>query len=377
MKINTLSLSDFRNYHEEAVEFGSGVNIIHGDNAQGKTNILEAVHMFSMGKSNRTPRDSELIRHGCSNAEISMGYTAFDRDCELKIRLDRGKRKSILYNDIPLKKISELLGKFNAVYFGPELLGLVKNGPGGRRKNLDMLISQLRPNYFSAISELRKIVDSKNALLKMQNPNQTMLEIMNKKLTDISAEVIAYRCEFSKRLEETAKEIQYDISGGQEELSYRYMSSIGRINAEELPSKQEIRERFEARLNQNGKRELEYRETLISPHREDVCFDINGKDARAFASQGQQKTVVLVEKLAEARLIKDETGETPLLLLDDIMSELDRKRQAFVLGNIIGMQIIITCTDIDEMTEAITGDSNIVYVDNGKVTQQSSRSDGV
>ena len=274
MKINTLSLSDFRNYKEEAVEFGGGVNIIYGDNAQGKTNILEAVHMFSMGKSNRTPRDSELIRHGCDKAEISMEYTAFDRDCELKIRLDKGKRKSILYNEIPLKKISELLGKFNAVYFGPELLGLVKNGPGGRRKNLDMVISQLRPNYFSAVSELRKIVDSKNALLKMQNPNKTMLEIMNKKLTDIATEVIAYRCEFTKRLEDTAKEIQYDISGGREELTYRYMSSIGRINTDEVPSKQEIRERFEARLIRNEKREQEYCETLVSPHREDVCFEI-------------------------------------------------------------------------------------------------------
>ncbi len=367
MKINTLSLSDFRNYHEESVEFGSGVNIICGDNAQGKTNILEAVHMFSMGKSNRTPRDSELIRHGCSGAEIFMEYTAFDRDCGLKIRLDRGKRKSILYNEIPLKKISELLGKFNAVYFGPELLGLVRNGPGGRRRNLDMVISQLRPNYFSAVSELRKIVDSKNALLKMQSPNKTMLEIMNKKLTDISSEIIVYRCEFAKRLMAEAREIQYDISGGREELSYRYMSSVGRISMEEIPTKQEIREMFMARLSKNEKRELEYHETLISPHREDVCFDINGKDARAFASQGQQKTVVLVEKLAEARLIKNETGETPLLLLDDIMSELDRKRQAFVLGNISGMQIIITCTDIDDMTEAITDDSNIVHIDNGSI----------
>lgn len=369
MKINKLGLSDFRNYHDETVEFGSGVNIICGDNAQGKTNILEAVHMFSMGKSNRTPRDFELIRHGSQRAEIEMEYSAFERECELKICLDKGKRKSILYNDIPLKRISELLGKFNAVYFGPELLDLVKNGPGGRRRNIDMLISQLRPNYFSAVSELRKITDSKNALLKMQSPNKTMLEIMNKKLTDVSSEIISYRCEFVKRLEEIAREIQLDISGGSEELSYRYMSSIGRISSEEVPAKSEIRERFAARIEQNAKRETEYRETLISPHREDICFDINGKDARAFASQGQQKTVVLVEKLAESRLINSETGETPLLLLDDIMSELDIKRRAFVLGSISGMQIIITCTDMDEMSEAVCSESRIIHVENGSVTE--------
>lgn len=370
MKITKLRLNDFRNYHDETVDFSDGVNIICGDNAQGKTNILEAVHMFSLGKSNRTTKDFELIRHGASSAEIGMEYSAYDRDCEIKIHIDKGKRKSVVYNDISLKRISELLGKFNAVYFGPELLGLVKGGPGGRRKNLDMLISQLRPNYFSAVSELRKIVDSKNALLKMQSPNKTMLDIMNKKLTDISCEIISYRCEFLKRLETIAKDIQFEISGGREELSYRYMSSIGRIDLLSVPSKEEIRERFENRLEQSREREREFKETFISPHREDVGFDINGRDAKAYASQGQQKTVVLVEKLAEAKLIESEIGETPLLLLDDIMSELDMKRRAYVLSSIDNMQIIITCTDIDDMTDAKRDAAKVIYVENGAVVNK-------
>lgn len=364
MEINRLTLSDFRNYEKETVCFSDGVNVIVGDNAQGKTNILEAVHMFSVGKSNRTPRDSELIRCGCPRAEIAMDYRAFNRDCTIEIKIERSKRKAISYNEIPLKKISELLGKFNAVYFGPELLGLVKNGPGGRRRNLDMVISQLRPNYFSAVSDLRKIVDSKNALLKNLNPNRTMLEIMNKKLADISSEVIAYRCDFIKRLEIIAKEIQSDISGGSEELSYRYMSSIGHISADEIPEKPEIRERFIKKVEQNEKRETEQRETLISPHREDIAFEINGMNARAYASQGQQKTIALVEKLAETKLIGSETGENPLLLLDDIMSELDRKRREFILGNISGMQIIITCTDLGDVTAA---GGNIIRVSDGRI----------
>lgn len=368
MEINKLTLSDFRNYHDETVSFSDGVNIICGDNAQGKTNILEAVHMFSVGKSNRTPRDSELIRHGCRRAEIGMEYTAAGRGCTLDIQIERGKRKAISYNDIALRKISELLGRFNAVYFGPELLGLVKNGPGGRRRNLDMVISQLRPNYFSAVSELKKIVDSKNALLKAQNPNNTMLEIINKKLIDISAEVIAYRCEFVGRLEETARVIQSDISGGSEELSYRYMSAIGRIDSGSVPNKDDIRSRLRDRIEKSAKRETEYRETLISPHREDIAFDINGRDARAFASQGQQKTVALVEKLAETRLIGKETGENPLLLLDDIMSEFDKKRREFILGSISGMQIIITCTDLDGMAAAAEG-GNIIRVEDGRILE--------
>lgn len=367
MKVNSLKLKDFRNYDDETIAFSDGVNIIHGDNAQGKTNILEAVHMFSMGKSNRTPRDIELIRHGCQGSEIFMDYTAYDRDCTLQIELSKLRRKSIFYNDIPMKKVSELLGKFNVVYFGPELLGLVKNGPSGRRKNLDMLISQLRPNYFSAISSIKRIIESKNALLKMQNPNKAMVDILDDKLVMVSTEIISYRCEFIKRLQEIAKDIQLSISGGTENLSYRYMSSIGKIDMREIPDKESMSASFREKLMANKSREYENREVIVSPHREDICFDINNKDARAFASQGQQKTIVLVQKLAEVELIKSEINETPILLLDDIMSELDRKRQAFVLANIKDMQIIITCTDLDELIHNLDHEPRKIFVENGRV----------
>lgn len=368
MKANKLSLTNFRNYEEQEIEFGSGINIIYGDNAQGKTNILEAVHMFSMGKSNRTSRDSELIRHGEPRAKIYMEFSSYGSENFFQIEMFRSKRKSIVYNDIPVKKNSELLGKFNVVYFGPELLGLVKEGPRGRRRNLDMLISQLRPNYFSALTHLKRVVESKNALLKMQTPNKTLLDIMNEKLIELSAELIGYRIEFIGRIEEIAQEIQLDISAQKERLSMRYASCIGRLNPGENIGREDIKARLRERLEANRSRELENRETIVSPHREDIVYEINGKEAKSFASQGQQKTIVLVEKLAEVKLIEQEINETPVLLLDDIMSELDRRRRRFVMANIEDMQIIITCTDLDEFTDSIgSGDAgmNKIYVEGG------------
>ena len=372
MRADKLRLENFRNYEEQEIEFGPKINVIHGDNAQGKTNLLEAVHMFSLGRSNRTAKDAELIRHGCSEAKIALDYAAYDRESRFEIELGRNKRKSITYNDIPVRKNSELLGKFNVVYFGPELMGLVKEGPRGRRRNFDMLISQLRPNYFSALSNLRRVVESKNALLRMSEPNRSLLEIMNEKLVSYSAEIIGYRIEFIRRVEKLAAEIQSEISGGREELKYRYMSCIGRVDVENDMTPDEIGERLREKIKAAEPRELDSGETIISPHREDIAFEINGKDARSFASQGQQKTIVLVQKLAEVRLIRDEISETPVLLLDDILSELDRNRRRFVMKCIDDMQIIITCTDLEEFSETMDGGGEInkIYVSGGRAERQ-------
>ncbi len=266
-------------------------------------------------------------------------------------------------NDIPVRRNSELIGRFNVVYFGPEYLGMVKEGPGKRRRNLDVLISQLKPAYFSALSDLRKIVESKNAILKMQNPNATMLGIMNEKLINISAVLIKYRSRYIKEIGEIAAEIQKKISGDKETLTVRYVSCIG---AADGLDEAEIKRRMAEKIEKNSEREKTRMETLISPHRDDIIYEINGKEAKAYASQGQQKTIVLVEKLAEVELISREIGESPVLLLDDIMSELDKKRQAFILSNIKGMQIIITCTDIEEFGNL--DNFNRIYVENAVIS---------
>lgn len=360
MQAKRLTLRDFRNYSCADLEFGEGVNILQGDNAQGKTNILEAVYLFSMGKALRAKRDGELIRHGCETAEATLDFTDGERDLHGEICLYHNRRKAISVNDVPIRRNSELVGRFRVVYFGPEYLGLLRDGPKQRRKNMDILISQLRPRYFSVLSDAKKLTESKNALLKMDHPNLAMLDILNEKLVAVSAEILAFRSEYIQKIALFAGELQREISMGKEDLTLRYASCIGEVAGMEA---EEIRTRLTARLEEARRREMDARESVIGPHREDIEYSINGREARLFASQGQQKTVVLAQKLAEVALMAEETGEKPVLLLDDIMSELDRKRQGFVLQHIRDMQILITCTDTEGFE--MTGDTRLYTVEDG------------
>ena len=365
MQVHELTLRNFRNYTDETIFFGDGVNILYGDNAQGKTNVLEAVYLFSMGKANRARKDIELIRHGQDRAELSLTFSDKERESVAEISLFKNRRKTITVNEIPVRKNSELVGRFRVVYFGPEYLGLVKEGPAVRRKNIDILISQLRPRYFSALGDMKKLIESKNALLKMETPNQAMLEILNEKLCSVSAEVISCRFQYLNRIGTIAAELQNEISGSSETLLLKYQSCIGDV-AEK--SHDEIQQCLRARLAESFRRELDLRESVIGPHREDIAYFINGQDAKAFASQGQQKTIVLVQKLAEVELMYQETGELPVLLLDDIMSELDKKRQGFILNRIRDMQILITCTDVEGFQ--LNENARLFHVEKGSITEE-------
>ncbi len=365
MRATKLELTDFRNYTAQSVSFGEGINVFYGNNAQGKTNLLEGIFLFSMGKSNRTGRVSELIRNGAGEAKLNLSFRDGDRDMEAEIRLYRDRRKVISINGVPIQRSSELVGRFRVVYFGPEYLSLVKEGPAGRRRNLDIFISQIKPRYFSALSDVKKIIESKNALLKLERPNQTMLDILNDKLASGAAELIVQRAGYIAALSETAKEIQSHISGGTEELTMTYQSCIGA--AEGLPLA-EVQKRLRQKLEESKRRESELRESVIGPHREDILYAINGYDARAYASQGQQKTIVLVQKLSEVALMQKETGDLPVLLLDDIMSELDKTRRGFILNHIRDMQIFITCTDMDDLGANQT-DIRLFPVQGGTVTE--------
>lgn len=347
MKALHLELTNFRNYEQQELDFKDGVNIISGDNAQGKTNILEAVYFFAMGKSPRARRDAELIRHGADSARICLEFSDSNRENKLEAQIFRDKRKIISANEIPLRKNSELVRRFNVVYFGPEYLGLVKEGPRLRRQNLDILISQIRPGYLTALGELRKIVDSKNALLRMDHPNLTMLDIMDEKLAAISANIIMYRALYIDRIGQLAQSLQTEISGGSEKMELRYNCCVGDVRGMDSES---ITSALKAKILDSREREKRLCETVISPHREDIGFFINDTEAKLYASQGQQKTIVMAQKLAEVELIKAETGEVPVLLLDDIMSEFDKRRREYILEHINNMQILITCTDTDGMS---------------------------
>lgn len=320
--------------------------------------------MFSLGKSLRARREQELIQNGKENAEIHLEFSDNQRRHTGEIHLSKNRRKRIWINEIPLRKNSELMGRFCVVYFGPENLDMVKDGPAVRRRNLDMFISQLHPGYFAALSQLRQIVEQKTALLRELKPDVMMLEVLNERFAAAAADVIEKRRQYLEKIETAAALLQKEISGGSETLRMQYKSCVGNLDA---LTQKEIFLAVQKKLEEYFQKELERRECLTGPHREDVVFWINDMEAKAFASQGQQKTVVLAEKLAEVSILREETGETPVLLLDDIMSELDRKRQDYILRSIRDMQILITCTDTEGFKE--TKPAVLFYVKAGTVRQ--------
>lgn len=348
MIVRNIRLRNFRNYEDEKIEFDEKINIIYGNNAQGKTNILEAIYLFSLGKSNRAATDVDMIKFGESDAEVDINFLSGKRENGGRLIIDLKKRKRIFINEIPVKKNSELVGSLNVVFFGPEYLSLIREGPKKRRRNLDILISQLRPSYLAAASDYKRLNDQKSRILKSEKIDSVLLSVIDEKILSLSEYLIKMRYEYIKKTEEEAKKIQLDISEGKEALSMDYISCGMKIGEEEIKGLSVLLKKKAVELRQ---RELKYRECIFGPHRDDIEFFINGKNLKLFGSQGQQKTAILVQKIAEVELFFKETGEYPVLLLDDIMSELDQKRQSFVLNKIKNMQIFITCTDAEGFKE--------------------------
>ena len=365
MIVKELNLKNFRNYEEQILKFDEKVNIIYGNNAQGKTNILEGIYMFSLGKSNRAIKDLEVINFNHNEAQIKMIFEDTRRENEAKIIISKDKRKTIFVNDIPVKKNSELVGKFNAVYFGPEYLDLIKGGPKNRRKEIDILLSQIKIYYISVLSELRKAIEQKNHILKSDKCDKILLSVINEKIIQNSLIVCKLRFEYVKRIEKIAKKLQNEISSKKEEFEMKYISPIGII--EEFDEKSFFNS-LKEKIEKNYEREFYLKKCIIGPHRDDIEFKINGLNVKNFASQGQQKTVVLVKKIAEVELLKEEKGEYPVLLLDDIMSELDIKRREFVTDKIKNMQIFITCTEKEKFNDFERG--KFLKVENGKIIRE-------
>ena len=295
-------------------------------------------------------------------ASIEILFEDKNREQKAEITIFNNKRKNIVLNEINLKKTSELVGKMGALYFGPEYLDLVKGGPQKRRKNLDVLISQIKPSYFSAISEYKKTIEQKNAELKKEKPDRIILEILNDKIIGLSEIIAGYRFFYIKKKEKYAKALQREISGENEDLEIEYNSPVGIIKDFE-------REKFllemKKKIERNLEREILLREATVGIHRDDIEYKINSLDVKSFASQGQQKSVVLVQKIAEAELYFEEKGEYPILLLDDIRSELDEKRQAFVMEKLRKMQIFITCTNKNQLDKF--GEGRFFEIEKGRL----------
>ena len=344
MKISRLHLEQFRNIESLSVFPCETVNIIYGDNAQGKTNLLEAIWLFSGAKSFRGAKDADLIRFGESRALIESDFFCAGRQQTSKIQLE-GKKTAWL-NDIRQDSITAFAGIFTTVVFSPSHLGLVKDGPAGRRKFLDTSICQITPRYIGMIGQYQRILLQRNTLLKDISYASALLDtldIWDEKLSALGGVIIRMRMEYTRRLQKEAEDIYKGISMERESFSLDYRPF--ELPVQEGQTQREISSLLLEKMMQNRSEDLRSGSTGIGPHRDDLEISINGRSVRSFGSQGQQRSSVLALKLAESRCIGDILGERPVILLDDVMSELDQNRREYLLNHLTGSQIFITCCD--------------------------------
>lgn len=365
MIIRKIALNGFRNYEFESVALHEGTNVISGQNAQGKTNLLESVYMLSCGRSFRTRFDKELIGFGYSSADILADVESHGREQTISIRLCPGQPKKILVNGVR-KTAGELSETVNTVLFSPDDLNLIKEGAAVRRRLMDNAISQIRPKYAKLLSEYNRLYEHKTRILKDWREKPSLLDTLDEfsdGMCRVSAQLIRYRAAFSKRLCEAAAPIHSDFSGNNEKLEISY-KTVSSVNDPFGPVK-EIYYDICDHQERHRQAELDSAQCLTGAHKDDLEIFISGKNARAFASQGQTRTAALSLKLAEREIFLNETGEYPVLLLDDVLSELDVKRQEFVLNRIGGGQTLITCCEDEGISERTGG--RVLFVKNGRI----------
>ena len=365
MKIDRLALTGFRNYEFESIEFAPGTNVISGSNAQGKTNLLESVYLLSCGRSFRTRFDKELVNFAYSSSEILADLTSRGREQTVKIALRPGSAKKILVNGVK-KSASELAETLNVVLFCPDDLDLIKDGAAVRRRLLDQAIGQIRPQYEAILSEFNRLYEQKTRILKDWREKPSLLDPLDEfsdGLCRCSAKLIRYRAAYTLRLQEAAAPIHRELSASNEQLTVEY-KTVGTVQ-DPLASEKEIYYALCDHQESHRRAEIESGLCLTGAHKDDLDISINGASARSFASQGQTRTAALSLKLAERDLLFAETGEYPVLLLDDVLSELDAARQEFVLNRIGGGQTLITCCE-DEGISHRTG-GKVLFIEKGRV----------
>ena len=360
MIIKSIELSNFRNYESLDLDFDYGTNILYGNNAQGKTNILEAVSVSGTTRSHKGSKDKEMIRFGEEEAHIKTVVNKKDMDYQIDVHMKKNKTKGIAVNKVPLKKASELFGILNIVFFSPEDLNIIKNGPSERRRFLDSELCQLDKIYLSDLAKYNKILNQRNKLLKdmVFRPDlKETLPIWDAQLIDYGKRIIKRRKSFVDELNEIVFNIHKQISGEKEELVLKYEPNIDDAF-------------FHDELNRAKERDMRFCQTSVGPHRDDMQFSVFDVDIRKYGSQGQQRTSALSLKLAEIELVKRNINETPILLLDDVLSELDSSRQNYLLNSIHDIQTIITCTGLDEFIKNRFKIDNIFNVVEGVVTEK-------
>ncbi len=360
MIIKQLELQNFRNYQSQVIEFGTNLNVLIGKNAQGKTNLVEAINFCCIGKSHRTSKDKELIKFGCDSARIKVTALRQAGTKTVDILIPRQAKKIVRINNLSILRIGELFGNINSVFFSPEDLRLVKESPVDRRRFIDIDISQLSKVYFYNLLRYEKILAQRNKLLKTSfDKNQAMrgLDVWNEQLAQIGAKIIFSRLKFVEHLSKLAKNQHFRLTDSQEELNLHYTGIVG-ANVDAI-----YRILFNL-LEQSIDKDLQLGYTTVGPHRDDLKIVCNDIDIRSFGSQGQQRTVALSLKLAELEIFKEEIGEYPVLLLDDVLSELDNLRCQKLLDSISNVQTMLTGTSFD-----LSRPATRFFIENGHISK--------
>jgi DNA replication and repair protein RecF len=357
MIIESIELKNYRNYDKLHMDFSQGTNILYGDNAQGKTNVLEAIYVCATTKSHKGSKDKEIIQFDRDESHIKLNVRKKDIPYRIDMHLKKNKAKGVAVNGVPIKKASELFGIVNVVFFSPEDLNLIKNGPAERRRFVDLELCQLNKLYIHSLVQYNRIVIQRNKLLKdmaFRQDYEETLDIWDMQLVQYGKEIIGYRKEFIEKLDEIIGPIHGHLSGKKESLHILYEP-----NAEP--------DGFEDAIRRSRQQDMKQKTTLTGPHRDDLSFIINGIDIRRFGSQGQQRTAALSLKLAEIELVEKTVCDYPILLLDDVLSELDSSRQNQLLAGINHIQTVITCTGLEEFVKNRFPVDKIFQVVNGAV----------
>lgn len=360
MIVKSLELNNYRNYENIQIDFDNGVNILYGDNAQGKTNVLESIYLCSTTKSHRGSKDKEIVRFGSNEGHIRCLFDKSEVDYQIDIHLRTEKSKGIAINGIKLKKAAELMGVVNVILFSPEDLSIIKNGPSDRRRFVDSELCQLDKVYLYNLTSYNKIVNQRNNLLRdiVYHPELVdTLDVWDSQLISLGTKIIDRRTLFINQLNEIIYDIHKNLTGEKEKLLIKYDPNV------------EIME-YQQKLNKNREKDIKYKLTSVGPHRDDFIFYINDMDSKKYGSQGQQRTAALSLKLAEIKLVQNLTGNTPILLLDDVLSELDKNRQNYLLDSIGDIQTIITCTGLDDFINERLHVNKIFKVHGGSVIKE-------
>ncbi|MBP3201252.1 MAG: DNA replication/repair protein RecF [Lachnospiraceae bacterium] len=380
MYIKKLKLKNYRNYNEIEINFDKNINIIYGNNAEGKTNLLESIYMCSTSKSHKNSKENEIINFKETESHIKLFlYKESNKDITIDIQLNKDKKKGIAVNKVKIEKLSEFLGLFNVIMFAPEDLNIIKDGPQVRRKFIDIEICQIDKIYTVSLNNYNKTLNERNILLKdINNSNVNkkdlidILDVYDEKIVEYGIQLILKRKENIKKLAELIKDIHYKISDEKEYLIIDYENDI--INSivpnENVDINSELKTNYLKKLKETREIDIKNQYTGIGPHRDDISFKIGEKDIRRFGSQGQKKTAAISLKLSELRIIKEKTNETPVLLLDDVFSELDESRQKLLVSNLKDVQTIITCTGIKKNIFDLLNPDKIFQVKNNMVIEK-------